>query len=367
MSKVKNTIKWSLVSIAGLVLIVVLFGVWFINLIPEPSISIEELETTKVEDLLYLTENKVPNRGKVLAVVTSSDTMGASGKSTGYELTELARAYYVFQANGFEVEIASPKGGKPPVVIDKGDMKQYSYAFLNDPSAQAKVKNSISMKDVDPDHYQALYFVGGKGAMFDFPDNPYIQSMVSDYYESGKVIGAVCHGPAALTNATLSNGQPLVAGKHVSSFTNSEELLLISDAREIFPFLLQDKLVEQGAEFQEGTMYLNQVSKDGNLITGQNPWSTWEVAESVVEQLGYSPKPRVITPEENSVQILEIYESQGYEKAKVMVNDWLMADSKSVDMEMLAVHSLLAAYRLKITKAVNLIRLLRYGKVIIST
>ena len=161
----------------------------------------------------------------------------------------MARAYYVFEANGFEVDIASPQGGNPPRVIDDEDMKEYDYAFLNDAVAQNKVQNSIPMAKVDPEQYQAVYFVGGKGAMFDFPDNPHIKSLIRKYYETGKVVGAVCHGPAALVNVTLSNGKPLLANKTISSFTSEEELFLIPDAREVFPFLLQEKLTEQGANF----------------------------------------------------------------------------------------------------------------------
>jgi putative intracellular protease/amidase len=364
MKGIGKILKWSLLTLLSVGLLVMLFGVWFIHLLPEPTKSMEDLKTTQVSDIPFLTENVVPDRGRILAVVTSSDLMGTSGKSTGYELTELARAYYIFQANGFEVNIASPLGGNPPVVIDKDDMKEYSYAFLNDPLAQNKVSHSIPVKDVDPDDYEAIYFVGGKGAMFDFPGNQHIQAIVRDCYESGKVIGAVCHGPAALVNVTLSNGKTLLDGKNVSSFTNKEELLLISDAREIFPFLLQDKLIEKGANYQEGTMYLNKVSKDGNLITGQNPWSTWTVAEAIIEQLGYKPKPREITGEENAVQVLKLYETKGYTQAKSMYDELSFAKNMPIDRELLAVHSLLAAYRLHMIKAVNLIRLLRYGKAI---
>jgi len=361
MSRMKKIIKWSLIVFFSLSISIVLFGVWFINLLPEPTISREDLMNTKPTDIPYLTENKVHNRGRILAVVTSSEQMGTSGKSTGYELTELARAYYVFQANGFEVNIASPLGGQPPVVIDTDDMKDYSYAFLNDSSAQKKVNNTIPVEDIIPEDYEAVYFVGGKGAMFDFPQNKHIQSIVRNHYESGKIIGAVCHGPAALVNVTLNNGQSLLVDKSVSSFTNKEELLLISDAREIFPFLLQDKLVEKGAEFNEGTMYLNNVTRDGNLVTGQNPWSTWAVAESIIEQLGYEPKSREITAEENAVQVLKVYETEGYYQAKLVVSDYCSQNETSVDRELLAVHSLLSAYRLKLGKSVNLIRLLKYS------
>jgi len=366
MSRIRRIFKWSLIVFVSFTLSIILFGVWFMNLLPEPTISNEDLKHTQPSDLTYLTENIVPSRGRILAVVTSSELMGTSGKSTGYELTELARAYYVFQANGFEVHIASPLGGQPPVVIDTDDMKGYSYAFLNDSSAQKKVNHTIPIKDINPDGYEAVYFVGGKGAMFDFPQNKHIQSIVQDYYESGKVIGAVCHGPAALVNVTLNNGRPLLAGKSVSSFTNKEELLLISDAREIFPFLLQDKLIENGAQFDEGAMYLNNVSRDGNLVTGQNPWSTWAVAESIIEQLGYEPKPREVTAEENAIQVLEMYESEGYTEAKMIVSKFYSSHKTPVDRELLAVHSLLAAYRLNFVKSVNLIQLLRYSKLLVE-
>ncbi|MEM9300452.1 MAG: type 1 glutamine amidotransferase domain-containing protein, partial [Bacteroidota bacterium] len=132
MSKRKTVIKWSIITFLGLIILIFSFGYWFLNLLPPPVITKEELRQTLPSELPYLTKNNIPYRGKILAVVTSAAIMGESEKSTGYELTELARAYYVFQANGFKVEVASPLGGKPPVVIDGDDMKEFDYAFLND-------------------------------------------------------------------------------------------------------------------------------------------------------------------------------------------------------------------------------------------
>lgn len=361
MSGKRKVIKCSLIVLTGLILSVVSFGIWFMSLIPPLSDSAKNVKATSPGELPYLTENIVPYRGKILAVVTSTSQMGTSGKSTGFELTELSRAYYVFQANGFEVDVASPLGGRPPVVIDGDDMTAYDFAFLNDTLAQAKVKQSIAIKDVDPNAYQAVYFVGGKGTMFDFPDNVYIQALVREYYESGKIVSAVCHGPAALINVTLSNGSFLVSNRKVSAFTNKEELLLIPDAAEIFPFLLQDKLVENGANFNEGFMYLNKVSKDGNLITGQNPWSTWAVAESVIEQMGLEPKDRVITIEENTISVLEKLEAAGYSQAKVALDDFCVRDASSIDRRLLAMHCIVAAMDFEVKKAVNQIRLLSYS------
>jgi DJ-1/PfpI family len=206
-----------------------------------------------------------------------------------------------------------------------------------------------------------VYFVGGKGTLFDFPDNVYIQSLVREYYESGKVVSAVCHGPAALVNVTLSNGKLLVANRQVSSFTNQEELLLIPDAAQIFPFLLQDKLVKNGATFNEGFMYLNNVSKDGNLITGQNPWSTWEVAESVIEQMGYTPKQRMVTAEEYTISVLETLEAEGYRHAKVALDKLCEHDKNSIDRRLIAMHGIVAAMDFDLKKATNLTRLLSYS------
>ena len=319
------------------------------------------LEVTKPTDLPYLTMNVPSKRGKVLAVVTSCNMMGKSKKSTGYELTELSRAYYVFQANGYEVDIASPKGGTPPVIIDDEDMGIYDHAFLNDSTAQRKVKNSIATRDVLPDVYDAVYFVGGKGAMFDFPQDTYIQSIVKNYYHSNKVIGAVCHGPAALINVNLNDGSPLLANKSISSFTNQEELFLIPDAESIFPFLLESQLVSRGAQFNEGIMYLKKVSVDGKIVTGQNPWSTWEMAERMVEKLGYEPKPREHTPDENTIDVLYAYEMNGYAEAKTEIMK-LTEGGIKMNRTLLAMHGIVSAMQWEIGKAINLIRLLAYAK-----
>ena len=358
-SRIFKILKWILITFVGLIIVVVSFGLWFKSLIPPRNTA---LETTVVEDLPYLSENIQPLRGKILAVVTSTNTMGNSGKETGYELTELARAYYVFQANGFEVDIASPLGGKPPVTIDDEDMGAYDYAFLNDSIAQYKTSHTIAINDVVADNYQAVYFVGGKGTMFDFPENKAIQAIVRNYYQSNKVIGAVCHGPAALVNVTLDNGRPLLENKKVSGFTNKEELLLIPDAKTIFPFLLQDKLVAQGAKFNEGAMYLEQISHDKNLITGQNPWSTWTLAETMIRQMGYTPKYREITAEENAVKILSTYEAQGSKKAKEMIMKMSTQEKKRIDRMLIAKHSLVGAMNGDIGRFFNMLGLTSYTK-----
>lgn len=358
-SRKKSIIKWSLISIIGLVLLLVLFGAWFINLIPKPDHSVKQITRN---ELSYLSKDIISGRGKILAVVTSTDVMGGSNKPTGYELTELSRAYYVFQANGFEVDIASPLGGDPPVIIDNEDMGAYDYAFMNDLIAQEKRTHTIPIADINPEDYQAIYFVGGKGAMYDFPDNSDIQRIVKEYYESNKVIGAVCHGPAALVNVELEGNQHLLEGKTITSFTNSEELFLIPDAETIFPFLLQAKLEERGAQFSDGTMYLENVSHDGNLVTGQNPWSTWKVAETMIYQLGYTPKQRVTTSAELAIHILDTFEHDGYTQAKKLIDQLSATEESEIDRTLIAMHGIVAGMQWKIGKSIGLIRLVSYLK-----
>ncbi|QIE58291.1 type 1 glutamine amidotransferase domain-containing protein [Rasiella rasia] len=359
MFKKYRILKWILTILVTFIAVIIMLGIYMVSLLPEEDAT---LVTSEAKDISYITNDIPPYRGKILAVVTSTDTMGTSTKSTGYELTELARAYYVFKANGFEVDIASPLGGLPPVVVDDDDMGEFDYAFLNDDVPQNKLKNSLPLKDVDTQAYEAIYFVGGKGAMFDFPDNKYLQEIIRDFHYNNKVIGAVCHGPAAFVNVKLNNGDWFLKNKKVSSFTNKEELLLIPNATTIFPFLLQDKLIEQGGEFQEGIMYLEKMSRDENLITGQNPWSVWVLAEAMVQQMGYTPKPRLITAEENAVKVLEVYETKGLDNSKAVINKMILENNQSVSRSLLVNHSIVAAIQGDLTRFRNMLQLAAYVK-----
>ncbi|GAA4271550.1 type 1 glutamine amidotransferase domain-containing protein [Aquimarina gracilis] len=359
MFKKYKVLKWAGVSVLGLVIILISFGLWFKSLIPPKN---TQLETSLVTDLPYLSENIIPTRGKILAVVTSTSKMGNTEKRTGYELSELARAYYVFRANGFEVDIASPLGGKPPVIIDDEDMGAFDYAFLNDTLAQYKTSNTVPVKDIIPQDYVAVFFAGGKGAMFDFPDNKDIQHIIKKLYQSNKVVGAVCHGPAALVNVMLDDGNYLLENKMVSGFTNKEELLLIPEAKEIFPFLLQDKMIAQGAKFNEGSMYLEKMSHDENLITGQNPWSTWVLAEAMVKQMGYVPKHREITDEENAEKVLSVYKAKGKKKAKEVISQLILKENKPFKRILIAKHGIVAAMKGEIGNFIDMIGLVSFAK-----
>lgn len=361
MSRIKKIVKWSLIVVGISIVLLVGFGWWFMSLLPPPNPLSENLKTALPTSLPYLIDNPVQKRGKILAVVTSTASFERTGKKTGYELTELSQAYYVFVANGFDVDIASPLGGEPPMVRDDEDMGVYDYAFLNDTLAQRKLKGTIAMDSVQIEEYEGIYFVGGKGTMFDFPDNEAIQRAIKICYEQGKVIGAVCHGPAAFVNVKLTDGTYFLKGRKVCSFTNREELFLIKDAREVFPFLLQDKLIEQGALFTEGTMYLENVSIDETLVTGQNPWSTWAIAEAMVKQLGYEPKERQKTAAENAVMILNVYEKNGYANAKHLIEELNTGEKKLISMNLIAMHALVAAMQGEISKGFGITGLLRHA------
>ncbi|MBN7815344.1 type 1 glutamine amidotransferase domain-containing protein [Algoriphagus pacificus] len=352
-------IKWTLTTVALIVAILISIGLYIASLLPEEDGA---LVNSQASDITYITKDVPAYRGKILAVVTSTDTMGTSGKRTGYELTELARAYYVFKANGFDVDIASPLGGKPPIVLDDDDMGIFDYAFLNDSIAQSKTNNSLLLKDVKPETYEAVYFVGGKGAMFDFPNNRFIHALIKDFHKNNKVIGAVCHGPAAFVNVTLDDGQPFLKNKQVSSFTNKEELLLIPNAESVFPFLLQDKLISQGAIFNEGIMYLERISHDNNLITGQNPWSVWAISEAMVKQLGYKPKHRTITAEENAVKVLFTYETKGKEGSKAELKQIIEENKQSVSRSLLISHGAVSVIQGDLKKLYDLLGLASFAK-----
>ena len=348
-------------SLVALLVAAGILVVWLVS-IAGPGPDREALVVTLPDDVPYVARTPPVTRGRILAVVTSADRYAGTDEPTGYELTELSRAYYVFRANGFEVDVASPQGGEPPAVLDDDDMGAFDYAFMNDPETWAKVEASLPLGEVDASDYDAVYFVGGKGTMFDFPDDPAVQALARDVYEAGGAVAAVCHGPAALVNVALSNGRPLLAGRTVAGFTNEEELFLIPDAAEVFPFLLEDGLAEGGAEVSTGPIYLEHVVQDGRLITGQNPWSVWAMAEAVVEALGYTPVARERTPEERAVDVLLVYETGGAAAARAHLVSLLAEEAGSVSRHLLATHAFVAARQGRWGKTVDLVGLLRVAR-----
>lgn len=167
------------ISVVGVVAVTGGFVAWLFSLVDHTVAP--DLQTKVPDDLPYYQQRVQQDRGNILIVLTSETTMGDTGKRTGYEHTELSRAYYVFTVNGFEVDIASPLGGEPNGIIDDEDMGALDYAFLNDAEAMAKVRNTLPLASVAGETYEAIFFVGGKGTMWDFPDNPDIHRLVRHF------------------------------------------------------------------------------------------------------------------------------------------------------------------------------------------
>ncbi|MBF6239491.1 type 1 glutamine amidotransferase domain-containing protein [Nocardia otitidiscaviarum] len=219
---------------------------------------------------------------RILIALTSHATLGETGRSTGFHLGEAAIPWEVFTAAGYAVDLVSVAGGNPPRDGDD-PAAPVQRRFLTDPHIAAQLANTPTPDAVDTGAYEAVLFAGGHGTMWDFPDNPALARLAREIYERGGVVGAVCHGPAALVGATLSNGSYLVAGKKVAAFTNAEEAAV--GLSEVVPFPLADRLTAQGATHLPADDFTAQVVTDDRLVTGQNPASARGVAEAMVDAL----------------------------------------------------------------------------------
>lgn len=224
---------------------------------------------------------ETPKR-KVLFVVTSHDQKGNTGEKTGFYLSEVSHPWAILKDAGYEIDFVSPKGGEAPVDgFDLGD--PVNRRFWNDAAARGKVGNTLKPSDVDPGHYAAIHYAGGHGTMWDFPDNAELAAIAGNIYENGGVVSAVCHGPAGLVNIKLRNGRYLVEGKKISAFTNEEETAVKLD--QVVPFLLESKLIERGALFEESDPWQPHEISDQRVVTGQNPQSAGAVGQALLEQL----------------------------------------------------------------------------------
>jgi putative intracellular protease/amidase len=221
-------------------------------------------------------------KNKILFVLTSHDRKGDTGQPTGFYLPEAAHPWAVLQAAGFEIDFISPKGGKPP--MDGVDLSDpMNRAFLENSEVTRKVNNTPTPDQANVDDYAAIFFVGGHGTMWDFPNNTSLARLAASIYEDGGVVGAVCHGPAALVNLKLSNGQYLVNGKRVAAFTDDEERAVKLDG--VVPFLLATTLSQRGAVHVPAPNWQSNVIVDDRLVTGQNPASAERVGQEIAALL----------------------------------------------------------------------------------
>lgn len=217
---------------------------------------------------------------KIAMILSSHEQLGNTDKTTGYFLSEVTHAYEVFKEEGYDITFVSPEGGLPPV--DGFDLEDpINKKFWEDEAFQEKLKNTYKPSEIKAEEYDVIYYAGGHGTMWDFPNNEELSSIATTIYEKDGIVSAVCHGPSGLVNIKLSNGKYLVDGKNLSVFTNEEEENV--GLTEVVPFLLEDKLQSRGATIIKADMWQEKVSVDERLVTGQNPASAGLVAKKVVE------------------------------------------------------------------------------------
>ena len=225
---------------------------------------------------------------RILMIATSNTVMGDSGKPTGIWADELAVPYYQLLDAGAEVVLASPLGG--PITLDPGSLKPVGEndplvdRFLADPVAQAAAKVTQVAADTDASHFDAVFFPGGHGTMWDLPTDAGVTRAVEAAFAANKLIASVCHGAAGLVTARRPDGEPVVKGKRINSFTDAEEDAVGLSA--IVPFHLESRLRELGAHFEGADNWASFAIRDGQFITGQNPQSSALVAQHVLKALG---------------------------------------------------------------------------------
>jgi putative intracellular protease/amidase len=223
---------------------------------------------------------------KILMLLTSHDQLGNTGQKTGFWLEEFASPYYVFKDAGAELTLASPAGGQPPQ-DPKSDATDHQTAatirFKTDPESQALLANTWKISDISAKDYDAVFYPGGHGPLWDLAEDRTSIALIETMHAAGKPVGAVCHAPAVLINAYNPDGTPLVNGKSVTGFSNSEEAAV--ELTEIVPFLLEDALKDRGANYSKAADWQPYALTDGNLVTGQNPASSELAAKAVLKML----------------------------------------------------------------------------------
>jgi len=222
----------------------------------------------------------------ILMVLTSNDKLGDTGHATGFWLEEFAAPYYVFLDAGCAVTLASPQGGQPPVDPKSDEPDSQTPAterFRSDPAAQQALAATRPLAEIEPDDHAAIFFPGGHGLLWDLVDDPQSTALIEAFYAAGKPVAAVCHGPAVLRDPKKPDGTPLVGGKHVTAFTNSEEAAV--QLTQVVPFLLEEMLRGNGGSYSKGGDWQEYAVIDGSLVTGQNPASSAAVARAVIAML----------------------------------------------------------------------------------
>jgi putative intracellular protease/amidase len=229
---------------------------------------------------------------KILMVLTSHDQLGDTGKKTGFWLEEFAAPLYVLRDAGHEITLASPKGGQPPLdpKSDESDAQtDATRRFKSDAQAQQQLATTRRLDEVSASDFDAVFYPGGHGPLWDLAEDRRSKTLIEETLRADKPVALVCHAPAVLRNVTEEDGQPLARGKRLTGFTNEEEEAV--GLTQVVPFLLEDVLKEQGADFIKVDAFKPHVVVHGKLITGQNPPSSEPAAEALLEVLAHQPEP----------------------------------------------------------------------------
>ncbi len=223
---------------------------------------------------------------KILMVLTSHDQLGDTGKKTGFWLEEFAAPYYVLKDAGAEITLASPKGGQPPLdpKSDAPDAQtEATERFKADQTAQQLLASTTPLSQIDPDGFDAVFYPGGHGPLWDLAEDKDSIALIEAFAAKDRPIGAVCHAPGVLRHVRGVDGQPLVNGRKVTGFTNSEEEAV--GLTQVVPFLVENMLQERGGLYEKGADWAVHVVTDGKLVTGQNPASSEEAAKALLKLL----------------------------------------------------------------------------------
>ena len=223
---------------------------------------------------------------KILFVLTSHDKLGDTGKKTGFWIEEFAGPYYTLLDKGVNITLATPKGGKAPIdpSSDTEDAStKDTERFKKDPKAQELINTTNKLADMNPSDFDAVFYPGGHGPLWDLANDEHSITLIETFYAQDKPISFVCHAPAALKSVRRKDGEPIVKGKRVTGFTNTEEEAV--ELVDVVPFLVEDMLKANGGEYSKGADWSEYVVKDGLLITGQNPASSKAVAKTLFDAL----------------------------------------------------------------------------------
>ncbi len=256
-----------------------------ITLLSSWAIKADDESKLKDHNTNVKTENNSKMK-KVLFVLTSHEDLGNTGEKTGFWIEEFAAPYYVMIDNGFEVTIASPKGGQPPIDPKSASPDSQTPAtvrFNKDTITQALLAKTVKLKSINPADYDAVFYPGGHGPLWDLAEDKNSIALIEVFYNTGKPVAAVCHAPAIFKHTKKADGTSLVKGKKVTGFTNSEEAAV--QLTSVVPFLVEDMLKSNGGIYSKKADWNPYAVEDGLLITGQNPSSSELVAEILLKKL----------------------------------------------------------------------------------